>query len=260
MRDDFICNVLETELHRQSELLGKAQQSLATAPAGYLYVRDTGKHYSCYHVTKNGDNKVHKKISGNTRMIRRLLTKTKCKSIKRICSNNVKILRRAQRDYMPLSNESLLPPKHRKIQNQISADNQNHFVKAPFNPKAHIHETASGELVRSKSEVIIANALWHFGIPFNYEERFPYPDDDGTFYYPDFTIHCPDGTKIIWEHWGLLSKRDYCAHNSGKLYTYNQHGHVIGKDLIITQDDISGNCSTELIYHIIEEYILPHFR
>jgi hypothetical protein len=133
------------------------------------------------------------------------------------------------------------------------------YTRAPFDPERHIHETACGEFVRSKGEVIIVNALYHYKIPFNYEELFPFPDDEGKAIYPDFTIHCPDGTDIIWEHWGMLDKKSYCVRNVSKLHTYNSCNFTIGKNLIITQDDIKGNCSTCLIYHIIENYILPHF-
>ena len=115
-------------------------------------------------------------------------------------------------------------------------------------------------MVRSKGEIIIANALWHYGIPFVYEEVFPYKNEEGKWYYPDFTIHLPDGRTIIWEHWGLLDNRSYCDRNAEKLYHFNLHGYTIGKNFIVTQDDVNGACDSAFIYHIIENYILPYFK
>ena len=134
------------------------------------------------------------------------------------------------------------------------------YKQCPFDPKVHIHATVCGIMVRSKAEVIIVNALWHYGILFVYEELFPHLSEDGSLIYPDFTIHLPDGRTIIWEHWGMLDKESYCERNAKKMYTYNANHYVIGKNLIITQDDADGGCDSALVYHIIENYILPYFK
>lgn len=49
-----------------------------------------------------------------------------------------------------------------------------------------IHEALSGDMVRSKSEVIIANLLHERGVAFEYETPLIAPD--GTMYLPDFSI------------------------------------------------------------------------
>lgn len=69
-----------------------------------------------------------------------------------------------------------------------------------------IHETIVGCMVRSKSEVIIANLLAAAEIPFRYEVPLFAPD--GTFYLPDFTIEWR-GRKFFWEHLGMLNKPKY---------------------------------------------------
>ncbi|WP_251614160.1 hypothetical protein [Senimuribacter intestinalis] len=133
------------------------------------------------------------------------------------------------------------------------------YKKAPFNALSHKHETDYGELVRSKSEQLIANALYAYGIPFHYEEIFVYRKGVGSVIYPDFTILLPDGNVIIWEHLGLLSDLGYCQRTAEKLNIYQQNGYTIGKNLILTMDDSNQNVSSVLINHIIETQILPHF-
>ena len=103
------------------------------------------------------------------------------------------------------------------------------------------HRTAFGDYVRSKSEVIIANALYGFGIPNHYEEELFFPDSDRLFY-PDFKIWLPKGRFLYWEHWGLLNKEIYRRDNIEKLAAYQENGLIIGDNLIITQDDADGNC------------------
>jgi ATP-dependent exoDNAse (exonuclease V) alpha subunit len=69
-----------------------------------------------------------------------------------------------------------------------------------------IHEALAGCMVRSKSEVIIANLLATAQIPFHYEV--PLFASDGTFYLPDFTVEWR-GRKFFWEHLGMLDKPEY---------------------------------------------------
>lgn len=90
-----------------------------------------------------------------------------------------------------------------------------------------VYETLTEYLVRSKSEVIIANLLSDRGIPFKYE--MPLYAPDGTFYLPDFTINW-HGEDWYWEHLGLRQKPDYARHWEEKETWYKEHGfwdHVI---------------------------------
>ena len=83
-----------------------------------------------------------------------------------------------------------------------------------------IHETLSGYVVRSKSEVIIANLLTDRGIPFIYEEPLFAPD--GTFYLPDFTITW-QGEHFCWEPAGeSWDEHRYRDHTDTKRQWYTR--------------------------------------
>jgi len=75
-------------------------------------------------------------------------------------------------------------------------------------------------MVRSKSEVIIANMLSERDITFRYETKLTAPD--GTFYLPDFTVTWK-GEKWYWEHWGLMEDEKYRNHRDTKKKWYEQH-------------------------------------
>jgi hypothetical protein len=83
-----------------------------------------------------------------------------------------------------------------------------------------IHSTLSEFMVRSKSEVIIANMLFERDIPFRYEAPLYAPD--GTFYLPDFTIAW-HGQEWYWEHLGRLDEERYRHHWDVKQAWYNRH-------------------------------------
>ncbi|OQA17516.1 MAG: ATP-dependent DNA helicase RecQ [Chloroflexi bacterium ADurb.Bin360] len=86
--------------------------------------------------------------------------------------------------------------------------------------RGRIHRTLSGDMVRSKSEVIIANILYQSGIPFVYEH--PLRGPDGAIYVPDFTIEWR-GRTYYWEHLGMLDTQDYWQKWERKKAWYAEH-------------------------------------
>lgn len=93
-----------------------------------------------------------------------------------------------------------------------------------------IHRALSGDMVRSKSEVIISNLLHQHEVPFNYETPLLAPD--GTMKLPDFSVTW-QGTTYYWEHLGLLDQKDYPAQWDAKRDWYD---HWFPNRLLITEE------------------------
>lgn len=264
--------IIRMEIKAQEKLLADSEEVVLNAPKGNLYIRKRQRGESYYQVYKEKNNgkwkNVHKNIKNQPDIINALTEKKVAERRVKKCKSNIKLLKDMLEKYESCNFDEILgtlPEKYRIVEKRhrdylIEKWKNAPFDQCPKDSKKHIHETHIGELVRSKSEVIIANALYSYGIPFHYEERFPYPDENGRYYYPDFVIMLPDGRKLYWEHLGMLSKLPYCQHNAEKLYHYQTHGVHIGKNLIITQDDAKGSCNSAFICKIIEEYILPYFK
>lgn len=118
-----------------------------------------------------------------------------------------------------------------------------------------IHKTARGELVRSKSEVIIADALYDKGIDYNYEKELSLGEDGIRI--PDFTIDdAESGTLIYWEHCGMMNDEGYRLRWTAKRAVYEKHGIVEGKNLIVTYDNADGGIDSQAIRKLIERYLL----
>jgi exodeoxyribonuclease V alpha subunit len=100
-----------------------------------------------------------------------------------------------------------------------------------------IHRTLADTMVRSKSEVIIANMLFDRDVAFEYEK--PLYARDGSFYLPDFTITWR-GEQFYWEHLGLLAREEYKRKWETKQAWYEKN--FPGR-LVTTQE--SGNLSVE---------------
>jgi exodeoxyribonuclease V alpha subunit len=111
-----------------------------------------------------------------------------------------------------------------------------------------IHRTLTDQMVRSKSEVIIANMLFDRDIPFKYEVPLHAPD--GTFYLPDFTINWR-GEEWYWEHLGMLHDERYRNHWETKRTWYEKHGFA---DRLITTTETGGFDSTTVLEILQERF------
>ena len=102
-----------------------------------------------------------------------------------------------------------------------------------------IYTTVDGNLVRSKSEVIICNLLFESKIAYEYEKKLYY-GEDGRYIEPDFTIMLPCGKEIYWEHVGLLGIESYDSDWKSKLDIYNKY---FSNQLVKTYE--SGSIATD---------------
>jgi exodeoxyribonuclease V alpha subunit len=116
-----------------------------------------------------------------------------------------------------------------------------------------IHKTKNGFLVRSKSEVIIANELINAGIPLtdrNYEAKLYAKNNAYIYKLPDFTFTV-NGKEYYWEHLGMLSLESYKRTWEKKLQWYKDNGYFL--QLIISQDGLDGGINSQQIIEIIKE-------
>jgi ATP-dependent exoDNAse (exonuclease V) alpha subunit len=93
-----------------------------------------------------------------------------------------------------------------------------------------------GILVRSKSEVIVADILTSLGISFEYEHKLLSKGDQNDFKLPDFTASY-EGDTFYWEHLGMLSVPSYREAWERKRQWYEDNGYL---DRIITSEDGAG--------------------
>ncbi len=118
-----------------------------------------------------------------------------------------------------------------------------------------IHKTSSGFLVRSKSEVIIANALIKAGIQLsekNYEKKLVSKNNPYDYKLPDFTFMI-NSTEFYWEHLGMLSVDSYKKSWDRKLRWYKENGYY--PQLIISQDGEDGSIDSQEIDRLVEQRI-----
>lgn len=121
----------------------------------------------------------------------------------------------------------------------------------PYKQETLKYKTASGILVRSKSEKLIADFLHSKGIAFKYEAPI---EIEGKILYPDFTIIKRNGEIILWEHLGLTDNNNYFLNAINKIQQYRKAGFKVHKNLICTlEDDITDDA---ILKEIIDRFIM----
>ena len=115
--------------------------------------------------------------------------------------------------------------------------------------------TVKDERVRSKSEILIANALERKGVPYKYE--CPIIFNELGVIHPDFTALNVKKRKVIyWEHLGKMDDPDYARKNAFRINVYQKHGLFLGDSLIITMETSTLPLDVKLVDELINHYLL----
>lgn len=126
-----------------------------------------------------------------------------------------------------------------------------------FAQDEHYLLTNRNEKVRSKSEVLIANALAKHGIPYRYEYPQSLKNSQNKIitFYPDFLcLNIKTRDEYIWEHFGLMDNTDYAQKAVRKLQFYAQNKIFSGRNLIITMETQTEPLTPQFVETMIKEY------
>lgn len=119
--------------------------------------------------------------------------------------------------------------------------------------------TSNGEFVRSKSELIIAEALKMHGVPYLYERPF-YQISVGSRksnLYPDFTcLNKRTGRTYYWEHLGMMDNAEYASKNIRRILEYSKEGVHPGSELILSFETSEVPLSIDYIKALIRKNLL----
>ena len=115
--------------------------------------------------------------------------------------------------------------------------------------------TDRGEIVRSKSELIIANYLFHRGIPYRYE--YPIHLNGLGLIHPDFIIlNVRLRREIIWEHHGRMDDEDYARKAVYRFKCYQKNGYIPGYNLIFTLETSDTPIDMNILRVMVDRFCL----
>lgn len=150
--------------------------------------------------------------------------------------------------------QDLLSPYFTNNSKELNDWQHADYEKSQRYPENLIYKSISGNVLRSKSEVLIDMMLYANHIPFRYEEVIQLGDITIA---PDFTIKHPvTGQLYYWEHFGKMDDSNYAGNTGNKLQLYISHGIIPSIQLITTYETKKHPLGPDEVRNIIQEYFL----
>ena len=270
-----LIKTIQDELsYEKSCLIAAADNAAKNSGSGLVYSVSKDGYGQFFKTSRGSDTR--KYISKTNTGELRSIALGRYSSVKaKILSKNIKAIEKFLKTYRSFDHESLvssLPASYQKAIELVSLSSPAPELIQSENPMHREQltvEVSNGLMVRSKSEMGIAEALLYYGQHFQYEKALVltkfHVNRDGTAWsenvtvYPDFTIFLPGGDIVYWEHCGLFDQEPYHTSNHEKFDLYYSNNIFPPKNLIITMDGPNKPFSNIEIRRIIHGLILSRY-
>ena len=252
---------IEKEINERKEyletIISSKEHSTENEIEGYLKIVRHKNGWQYYYKEKENDEKYHYICKGNRTLAEKLAQQKYDQKVLLLARKEKELIDQLDKFYKNNSLDSLysnLPPQRQDLINPIEKPIDKYikewlnlsFEKNGFQENMPEYYTNKGEQMRSKSEVLIANMLEKYGLPYHYEK--PLLIKGGGKIYPDFTIlEMQTRREIYWEHFGMLDDAEYLDKEIKKLNYYEQNGYILGERLIITYETVASPLNMKVI-------------
>jgi len=245
--NNFI-EIVQGEVPQLENAIKKVDLFLNHAPEGCLkWQNKNGKTYY-YHQFMKGNKWVRRYIKkAELSLAKTLAQKQYYISIRHVLA---KILDEIKCLVMPI--QVSVKEKLKQWENEV-------YEKNLIYPENLRYETAQGDMVRSKSEVIIADILYRNrkDILYKYERPLEVIESGRQkLIYPDFTIINKHTGKIIyWEHAGRMDDSYYANDFIKKINTYISNNLLPGRDVVTTYESQNTPLDIKVVKQLVEEVV-----
>lgn len=156
---------------------------------------------------------------------------------------------------MHSSRQQLINPIFLSLEDYIDRWMKEEYEKKEIDETVPEYYSENGVRVRSKSEIIIANKLEKYEIPYRYE--FPIYFKSGICVHPDFyCLNCRTRKEIVWEHFGMMDNVEYANNAIHKIDEYQKNGFWTGINFVTTFESGLKSINVNLVEQIITRYLL----
>ena len=132
------------------------------------------------------------------------------------------------------------------------------YKKKVMDAKMEHYQTSAGEIMRSKSELLIAERLRALEVPYRYEPCVKLKERRASIkVHPDFQVlNVRLRKEFYWEHFGMLDDEEYREHNLEKILLYEKNGYFPGVNLLITHETQEHPLDLQVVDMLIKEFLL----
>lgn len=259
-------NELSSARNEINRLLLKLEKRVKTAPNGTLRITRKRKGFQYYQKVNVNDTKGKYIPRKEQSLAVSLAQKDYDTKLLEVLKQQKKTIERFLDDYDPCSAQQvyekltearklLVSPEFISDEEYIKQWMSVPYTRPPFKENTSEHYTAKGERVRSKSEILIADALNRYGIPYRCE--FPVCSGGVIYAAPDFNcLNVRLRKEYYWEHLGKMGDESYADTNKDKLDKYALDPDFDETKLIITMETGNKPLNTKVVEEKIRKYLL----
>ena len=257
MNQIFSCEINE-RIELLTKTLEKTESRIKSLPLGRINIKCRGGTTYYYLV---GEGRTEKLIKRGDKLVEELLQKSYLKDVNKAAEKELKVLMKYKEEYPSVLIEDIydqLSNERKKVVKPIIPTDEQYvarwlaepYTKKPISDDVPVYVTKKGERVRSKSELIIANLLYDYGIPYKYECPILV---GGEILHPDFTILRLSDRKIIYyEHCGKMGDPGYVEDMVGRSRKYALEGIFQGDKLFYTFESAKQPLDVRVVNAMIE--------
>lgn len=268
-----------TQLTNQQKLY---QEELKLLPEGVLSaVKDKLGYVHYYWTVKGNDGRPERTgITKNPELRAQLARKAYLEKALKALDGNIALLHKLQAKWIPCSPQAIISTLSTSYQRVPTAEFFNKANDAPLGAltakeaeRVQAHQawgaqpyqrsdwhsehltlrTTAGLYVRSKAEMLIAEQLYRYGVPFRYEQILQLGNRQ---YAPDFTFEAVDGSEFYLEFFGMMDNEEYAANCWSKILTYKQAGIVPWRNALYLYAT-GNNIDMRQVEAVIKNWIIP---
>lgn len=262
-------HTLQTALRRRSEhlkkLIRETGEALDRAPAGRLRAAHNHGHMQYYWREEKKERLGRYLTRKDAKLIRRLAQKEYDEKVMRCASKEYRLLQKllelldAQclEDIYTELNDLRKPhvsPRAFTEEMLVQKWQSEEYPHKPVPDDESMPEylTDRGERVRSKSELMLANKMNSYGIPYQYE--YPLQLQGFGLIHPDFRILLVRSGRVVYlEHNGMMSDPMYLDSFMKRQAAYIRNGMIPGRDVIFTFESADHPLDSKVINRLCEE-------
>ena len=258
--------ILQARRASLEKIIQEAERAIENAPAGSLRIQKKANTTQYYHRTDPKDTNgtyIHK---NDIALAKKIAQKDYALKVLNLATKELAIANHYEQllqtnsiesvfDTLSDPRKALVNPVMMPINEYVDIWLSEPYEKMDFDERYNNYFSNKGVQLRSKSEVIIANSLEQYDIPYKYERPIELKGLGKV--HPDFTC-LNKGTRkeYIWEHFGMMDNENYASKNVTKISTYAQNGYLAGKNMIMTFETSFCPLNTKNIKMMIKQYLL----
>ena len=263
--------LLNQEEHRLEQIRKLVNRRLTNAPEGSLRITSSGKKVQFMYCSETSENEKKRRQGTfirkeNKGFAQKLAQKSYDQRIQKLVDRRLKQIQKLNAEYeddeivsiyqqMHAARQELVQPVEKMWEKRVLEWKSIPYNGKDFDPGWPEIYSKKGERVRSKSEKILADMFYDFGIEYKYE--CPLKLKGVGIVYPDFTfLSKKTFEEIYWEHDGRMDDPKYVEKAIRKIDAYTRNGIFPGKRLLVTYEASNYVLNTSVAKMLIQEHLL----